>query len=1009
MLATAFFDGTIGIHSLQSTNEAIAQSTPATRDSADIFDTAGFSGASQHSTLSLKQPPKWLRRPVSSSFGFGGKLVTVSNLPSAQGKTQSNTVHLRKVITEASLVDRAKKLQDAIASDNMQSFAESAADGGEAWMALLSLFKTNSREELVASLGFSKEEIAARVVEAVESLRISKASSEQDLTFVKPHESVVSFAEPPSDRSDVGDDSVPPELTPSEVSTGVTSDTASAPHADGESTTTAPSLFGDDILGTPQHDFFSLVGPTQHVPHLNYGLDSSVAATMGSGPSSITSETMKSGGFRIYPADEADIDKLISKAVVLGDFESAVTLCLSSDRFADAILLAVRGGQDLLQRTQRAYFDRRAPQSPSLRLVQSIVTNDLGDIVQNADLQEWRDVFVVLCTFASEEEFPTLAEQLGSRLEYHFKVTDTLDPEVAQTFRKNATLTYLAATRLERLVSLWVEEMVEEEKVLISDGKLGDSYYSAHAQALQTFIEKVAVFRAATKYVDAALDQNATTGEPPQAYKLATLYDRYFEYAEILSTQGMVKEAVEFMNLTPAGYNGSPHGPDLASERKRYISAATLGLAISDPSASTIAGPSKPAGGPTVPRKTFSGFTGYTPAVHPTAPQQPTAFPSYESASTVNSYPPVQHQGVINQATAPSGYQNRFAVPQNTQVQPQLFRPQRAPAPTSVPPPPRAANGTPSNVSATPPPKREAGGWNDAPALQPARVPAALNLHKPAAITSPFPNAASPGYSPQASPFIGQASATLPPPPRPGSVNRGPPPPPAMPPQRIRSPGMPTDGILPPQVPPPSMIGHQVVAPPSQLMSSPQGPPAHLPQPPLSQHAPFPPSRFMGRGQTPPPGSLHRASSTQPPPSNPYGPPPSMGMGGAHTQYQQPPPNPYAPQGIPQQQSPIGQTLAPPPPPPGAASTGGPPRALSRAGVSVKPQTPAPKHRIHFPSKSRPVTNSFLFTAPGDRSHIPDYARPAYESISEHLNRLKQTTPVSLNHLFSYEPSYRYS
>jgi hypothetical protein len=35
-----------------------------------------------------------------------------------------------------------------------------------------------------------------------------------------------------------------------------------------------------------------------------------------------------------------------------------------------------------------------------------------------------------------------------------------------------------------------------------------------------------------------------------------------------------------------------------------------------------------------------------------------------------------------------------------------------------------------------------------------------------------------------------------------------------------------------------------------------------------------------------------------------------------------------------------------------------------------------------------------IFSAAGDRSHIPDHVRPAYETISENLSRIKQTTPV---------------
>ena len=34
--------------------------------------------------------------------------------------------------------------------------------------------------------------------------------------------------------------------------------------------------------------------------------------------------------FKIYPSDESDIDQLITKSLVLGDFDLAVTLCLSA-------------------------------------------------------------------------------------------------------------------------------------------------------------------------------------------------------------------------------------------------------------------------------------------------------------------------------------------------------------------------------------------------------------------------------------------------------------------------------------------------------------------------------------------------------------------------------------------------------------------------------------------------------------------------------------------------------
>lgn len=54
-----------------------------------------------------------------------------------------------------------------------------------------------------------------------------------------------------------------------------------------------------------------------------------------------------------------DTDGLISQALLLGNFEGAVELCMRAERFADAIILAIAGGDNLLKETQKRYFARR--------------------------------------------------------------------------------------------------------------------------------------------------------------------------------------------------------------------------------------------------------------------------------------------------------------------------------------------------------------------------------------------------------------------------------------------------------------------------------------------------------------------------------------------------------------------------------------------------------------------------------------------------------------------------
>lgn len=52
----------------------------------------------------------------------------------------------------------------------------------------------------------------------------------------------------------------------------------------------------------------------------------------------------------------ADVDGLITQALLTGNFEGAVDLCLHDNRMADSIILAIAGGPELLEKTQKKYF-----------------------------------------------------------------------------------------------------------------------------------------------------------------------------------------------------------------------------------------------------------------------------------------------------------------------------------------------------------------------------------------------------------------------------------------------------------------------------------------------------------------------------------------------------------------------------------------------------------------------------------------------------------------------------
>lgn len=66
-----------------------------------------------------------------------------------------------------------------------------------------------------------------------------------------------------------------------------------------------------------------------------------------------------------------DADGLLCQALLTGNFEAAVDMCLCENKMAEAILLAIAGGPELLRRTQQRYFQKN---STNLGRVGSVAT-----------------------------------------------------------------------------------------------------------------------------------------------------------------------------------------------------------------------------------------------------------------------------------------------------------------------------------------------------------------------------------------------------------------------------------------------------------------------------------------------------------------------------------------------------------------------------------------------------------------------------------------------------------
>ncbi len=402
--------------------------------------------------------------------------------------------------------------------------------------------------------------------------------------------------------------------------------------------------------------------------------------------------------FQVYSGSESESDRKITRALLLGQFHRALNVCLQEDRLSDAFMVAICGGQACIDKVQKAYFSRKLGGPNYLRLLASIVGKNLWDVVYNAELSGWKEVMAIILTYASEEEYSDLCEALGDRLDEQWKTGDE-DPDLL----KNASFCYLAGSKLEKVVKIWISELDNHERTYVGVSS-GESSFSIHARSLQSFIEKVTVFREVTRFDDC-------DREPTSGWKLGALYDKYAEYADIIASHGKLQIAQKYLDLLPEKYPGA----EVARNRIKE--------AIRRPVQGRNASPSIPAESK-VPNITKRN------GHQENLPNPPTARRGAPgvSAPTFSSYPRTNQANNTIARTSTS----------DVNVPPSIAPPSKAPAmtnwndtPESFFKPPTSRRGTPS---VGPPPKvigPGTGPLNPPYGVQPKSVPPVGNAYAP--------------------------------------------------------------------------------------------------------------------------------------------------------------------------------------------------------------------------------------------------------------------------------------
>ncbi|KAK5719818.1 protein transport protein S31 [Elasticomyces elasticus] len=987
LIASASFDGKILVTSIQETNakqnEEKAAATNQALDGEDFFAKATSQPQLGTQAFSLPHAPKWLARPTSVAFGFGGKLVRVSR----DAKAGKSRVIVERFAGDDSIGEEATKFEERLKSGDLAGICESKIEEARSeeekadWRVLETLHAGRSRKKLREYVGFADEE-----KDEVDELADQTAKLGVN-----------------GDGKANGDE----EVEEDDDDFFAKGARMSAEEEDGEDDAFLANLADSDKKDGPPFSIFT--------------------ASDSEADKSIT-RALLLGNF------SAALDICLKEPDRLSDaFMIAVCGGQKCIDRAQAAYLKQRGSE------------QGGPNY--LRLLRSVVGKDLWDLVRNADLRDWREVMASLCTYADEGSFGGLCEGLGDRLLAESGVEeggrDSRRKDATFCFLAAGRLEKVVGNWVLELRE-GEKRMLESGEV---GGEEVDGFevharcLQGFVEKVSVFRHvtefkgedggKVEgkgwklgeLYRLYMEYADILAGQ----GMLVQAEGYLALVPGGFEGAEVALKRvraGMAKAGTSSATTTAAGKKVGGAGGKMMQPVSATTARATQGLPPV-----VRAGSVQPVQQPLI-NQARNAPSPYAPVGVMQQQQQQASNPYAPPAQLNNNYTPAGYQPTQQQGgLAPySGYQPPA---------------QQAP----LPPPPRAGTASPSVSLKPAAATKAAGDWNDMPAnFFPNRQPGSRR-GTPAPQTYPNvqqPAMASPligggyGQPPR------QAPAPLPPPPKAGERVMSPPggsnqPPPlvnrpsssaasayAPPSSQVSSPQ--PGNTLPTPMQPPVARGASPYQPPpatshapttNRYAPAPGSTPSHVPGQqrqvapnPYAQPTPNPQYGNGGEGQ----GRAGQYAPTQQPQQVGYGappmqqqgysqqaPPPPMSGGGSLGYGAPPQQGQYAAQqaqaGTPYGQPPQQQQHQQPPPP--AAAAAPPPRGPPRNATPSGPPAPSRPQPVQQQSEAllqnQPPSQQVPQQKPkhpkGDRSHIPPSARPIVDILTPEVLRIKSVAP----------------
>ncbi|XP_023523553.1 protein transport protein SEC31 homolog B-like [Cucurbita pepo subsp. pepo] len=456
VISASSFDGKIGMYNIESCSRYGV-------------------GENDFNAVSLRAP-KWYKRPVGASFGFGGKLVSFQpKTPIAGASAGASEVYVHDLVMEHSLVTRSSEFEAAIQNGERSSLRvlcdqksriSDLEDDRETWGFLKVMFEDDgtARTKLLSHLGFSvsteSQDSQGEISQDVGALQLNDAAAADNIGYGDGREATLF----PSDNGEDFFNNLP------------------SPKADTPLSTAGDNHAAEDTVAAEE-------------PQVEEGVEDNGVSSFADG---------------------------VQRALVVGDYKGAVGLCVSANKMADALVIAHVGGGSLWENTRDQYL--KMSHSPYLKIVSAMVNNDLLSLVNTRPLKFWKETLALLCSFAQKDEWTMLCDTLASKL-------------MVAGYTLPATLCFICAGNIDKTVEIWSRSLSTDregksyvdllqdlmEKTIVLALATGQKRFSV---TLCKLVEKYAEILASQGQLTTALEYIKLLGSEELTPELVILRDR---------------------------------------------------------------------------------------------------------------------------------------------------------------------------------------------------------------------------------------------------------------------------------------------------------------------------------------------------------------------------------------------------------------------------------------------------------------------------------------------------